>query len=132
MRKLYSELTKEELKMAAQIIRNLAIERSGKDKVEKFEKSIGIMKALNLSDDEILAAKENPHKKPMLISLLLLLLVIGVPFLIHPFASVSVKGTIEFLQAILIGLNAYNLADNTRKFYLFTKAKKLLDLDDSE
>ena len=41
--------------MASQIIRNLAIERSGKDKVEKFEKSIGILKSLNLNDDEIAA-----------------------------------------------------------------------------
>ena len=132
MRKLYGELTEEELKMAAQIIRNLAIERSGKDKVENFEKSIGLMNSLNLSDDDILAVKGNLYKKPMLISLFSMLLLIGVPFLIYQFASTSVKGTIEFLQAVLIGLNAYNLADNIRKFYLFAKAKKSLNLDGAE
>lgn len=124
MSKLYSELTKEELKMAAQIIRNLAIERSGKDKVEKFEKSIGIMKSLNLSDDEITKAKENPFKKSMIISIISMLIVIVVPLLLHLAVDNATQKWIESAQVILIGIFASKLADSVRKSFLFKKAKQ--------
>lgn len=126
MRKLYSELTKDELKMAAQIIRNLAIERSGKNKVEKFEKSIGIMKSLNLSDDEISKAKENPFKKPMIVSIISLLIVIVVPLSLYLAIDNSIQKWIESTQVILIGIFAFKLADSVRKFFLFRKAKQVL------
>ena len=127
MRKLYSELTKDELKMAAQIIRNLAIERSGKEKVEKFEKSIVVMKSLNLSEDEIANAKENPYKKPMFISIISMVIVIFVPLLLYQAIDNSVQKWIESVQVILIGIFAFELADSLRKFFLFKKAKWVLE-----
>lgn len=127
MRKLYSELNKEELKMAAQIIRNLAIERSGKNKVEKFEKSIRYMKSLDLSDDELAKAKNNPFKRQLIISLISMLIVIVVPLLLYLAVDNSTQKWIESVQIVLIGIVAYKLADSTRKFFLFQKAKWVLE-----
>ena len=127
MTKLYSELNKEELKMASQIIRNLAIERSGKDKVEKFEKSIGILKSLNLNDDEIAKSKENPFKIPMIVSIISLLLAIIVPLLLYQAVDNRIRGWIESAQIVLIGIFACKIADKIRKYFLFKKAKQALD-----
>ena len=80
MDKIYSEFTQQELEMSAQVVRNLAIERSGKNKVKKFEKAVGIMNSLNLSDEEIIRAKENPYKKRLVKSLISMFLVVVVPF----------------------------------------------------
>lgn len=113
--------------MATQIIRNLAIERSGKEKVEKFEKSIGIIKSLNLSDDEISKAKENPFKKPMIVSIVSLLIVIIVPLLLYLVVDAATQKWIESVQVVLIGVVAYKLAESIRKFFLFKKAKHILD-----
>ena len=130
MDKIYSEFTQQELEMSAQVVRNLAIERSGKKKVKKIEKSIGIIKSLNLSDDEIIAAKENPYKKRMVISLISMFLVIVVPFLLYTFVNNSIQKWIESAQVILIGLLAVELADSIRKSYLFRKAKSILDSEE--
>ena len=62
MRQFYRELNKEELRMAAEVIRQLAVERSGLEAVEKFEKSVSTMKSLNLTDEEIMNAEKNPYK----------------------------------------------------------------------
>ena len=127
MRKLYSELNKEELKMAAQIIRNLAIERSGKNKVEKFEKSIRYMKSLDLSYDELAKAKNNPFKRQLIISLILMLIVIVVPILICSVVDNFIQKWIETAQVVLLVAVAMKLVGDIRKFFLFRKAKKGLD-----
>ena len=127
MDKIYGEFTQQELEMSSQVVRNLAIERSGKKKVEKFEKSIGIMKSLNLSDDEIANSKENPFKKAMIISIISMLIVIVVPLLLYLAVDNSTQKWIESVQVVLIGIVAYSLADSTRKFFLFKKAKWVLE-----
>ena len=113
--------------MSSQVVRNLAIERSGKKRVEKFEKSIGIMKSLNLSDDEISKAKENPYKKSMIMSIISMLIVIFVPGLLCLAVDVATQKRIESVQVVLIGIVAYKLAESVRKFFLFKKAKRALD-----
>jgi len=127
MDKIYREFTQQELEMSSQVVRNLAIERSGKKRVEKFEKSIGIMKSLNLSDDEISKAKENPYKKSMITSIISMLIVIFVPGLLCLAVDVATQKRIESVQVVLIGIVAYKLAESVRKFFLFKKAKRALD-----
>ena len=66
----------------------------------------------------------------MVKSLISMFLVVVVPFLTYVFAINTVQKWIESAQVILIGLLAVELADSIRKFYLFRKAKSILDSEE--
>ncbi len=119
MNKIYSEFTKEELQIACKVIRNLAIERSGKKAVESFEKSIGYMKLLNMSDEEIINAPDNPYIKPCALSVALL--VIAIVF--------GVFTNNKTIAEILIAVSSVSLVPNLIKCFQFNRAKKLLTKD---
>lgn len=133
MRQFYGELNKEELRMAAEVIRQLAVERSGLEAVEKFEKSVSTMKSLNLTDEEIMNAEKNPYKAKIGKNFLKLLLVngglLGLTALLPNLGgnTAGIENVATTIASICTTGLAIDSGSNIMKYFKFKNAKKVLD-----
>ena len=77
MDKFYSELNKEELKIAAEILVQMTKEKKGENVISEMINASRNLDSLNLSSEEVLNAEKNPYKAKVGKDFLKLLIVNG-------------------------------------------------------
>ena len=130
MDKIYSEFTKEELRMAAEILVKMTKERCGENVVHNIFKAEKLISRLDMTIEEILGADKNPFKKKCILALCCLVLTVIVPVLVIKFFNITDAENQKILyqwQSIIIGIIAIDLGPCIIKFFQFKKAKKLLE-----
>jgi len=87
MDKIYSEFTQKEREIACEVIKNMAIKKTGQKAVDDIYESVNIMERLHMSDEEILSSEKNPFGKTIIKYVILMLCVISVPLILMFFTK---------------------------------------------
>ncbi|MCH5187494.1 MAG: hypothetical protein J1F63_03770 [Oscillospiraceae bacterium] len=138
MDKLYSELTKEELEIAYNVVMKIAEDKVGKKGVKSATKGAELAGSLNISPEEIAEAETNPFSSAIKVDIIALIAIAFVPILIEyalkdSEVMFSISKLLDMIQGIGITLMAIKCGTDLVSYFKFKRAKKLLaPLDDAQ